>query len=544
MNGTSTVLLGAALALPLAMLLACLSFRLRMRMATLLAFAPVPALAAALLASGGTLALPQALLGLRFVLDLPGALLLGVAALLWIAGGAYTSAWLRGRPDRGRFVVWWLLTLSGSIGVFMAADLVSFYLVFSMVSLAAYGLIVDDGTPRARRSGLIYVALALLGEAFLLMAFVLLAEGATGDGLLISDVMAALSASPWRAAILALVILGFGAKIGLVPFHVWMPLAYRAAPIPAAAVLSGAAVKAGVIGLIRFLPLDASMPGWGGALAAAGLLSAFYGVAIGITQSNPKAVLGYSSVSQMGVLATVFGMGLVSGNSGTALDAAFYAAHHTLVKGALFLAVGVAATAGARRPWPVLLPAAVLALGLGGLPLTGGALAKLVVKTPVGDGFVALLMSLSSAGTTLLMAHFLYRLAVSSARHATPDDPSPSSLPWLAMALASIAVPWTVYLTVMSGAVADAVAPAALWSAIWPMLLGGALAIAQRRWGRLPRIPDGDIAGVAVAGATRLARAAGLAMEWLDRVLRQWTVAGVSLLALAVVLAALMLTGH
>ena len=116
-------------------------------MATLLAFAPVPALAAALLASGGTLALPQALLRLRFALDVPGALLLGVAALLWIAGGAYASAWLRGRPDSGRFVVWWLLTLSGSVGVFMAADLVSFYLVFSMVSLAAYGLIVDDGTP-------------------------------------------------------------------------------------------------------------------------------------------------------------------------------------------------------------------------------------------------------------------------------------------------------------------------------------------------------------------------------------------------------------
>ena len=61
-----------------------------------------------------------------------------------------------------------------------------------------------------------------------------------------------------------------------------------AAPIPAAAVLSGAAVKAGVIGLIRFLPLDAALPGWGEALAAAGLFCAFYGVAIGITQSNPE----------------------------------------------------------------------------------------------------------------------------------------------------------------------------------------------------------------------------------------------------------------
>ena len=336
------MLLGAALALPLAMLLACLSSRLRTRMPALLAIAPVPALAAALLGSGGTLALPQMLLLLRFALDVPGALLLGVAALLWIAAGIYASAWLHGRPDGGRFVVWWLLTLSGSIGVFIAADLVSFYLVFSMVSLAAYGLIVDDGTPRARRNGLIYVALALLGEAFLLMAFVLLAQGIAGDSLLIRDAVAALPTSPWRASILILLILGFGAKIGLVPFHVWMPLAYRAAPIPAAAVLSGAAVKAGVIGLIRFLPLDVATPGWGEALVVAGLFSAFYGVAIGITQRNPKTVLAYSSVSQMGVIGTVLGMGLAAGDGDAALSVGFYAAHHTLAKGALFLAVGVA----------------------------------------------------------------------------------------------------------------------------------------------------------------------------------------------------------
>ncbi len=141
--------------------------------------------------------------------------------------------------------------------------------------------------------------------------------------------------------------LGFGAKIGLVPFHIWMPLAYRAAPIPAAAVLSGAAVKAGVIGLIRFLPLDVATPEWGEALVVAGLFSAFYGVAIGITQRNPKTVLAYSSVSQMGVIAAVFGMGLAVGDGDAALFAGFYAAHHTLVKGALFLAVGVAA--GDRR---------------------------------------------------------------------------------------------------------------------------------------------------------------------------------------------------
>ena len=73
-------------------------------------------------------------------------MLLGVAALLWIVAGAYASTYLRGDPNAGRFAEWWLLTLTGSLGVFIAADLVSFYLTYSVVSLAAYGLIVHDGT--------------------------------------------------------------------------------------------------------------------------------------------------------------------------------------------------------------------------------------------------------------------------------------------------------------------------------------------------------------------------------------------------------------
>ena len=89
--------------------------------------------------------------------------------------------------------------------------------------------------------------------------------------------------------------------MGLVPLHVWLPLAHPAAPMPASAVLSGAIIKAGVIGLIRFLPFDGALPDWGAVLTAVGLLTAFYGVAVGITQANPKTVLAYSSVSQMGL---------------------------------------------------------------------------------------------------------------------------------------------------------------------------------------------------------------------------------------------------
>ena len=268
-------------------------------MLALLWFAPLPALASALLAIGGApLAFEQPALHMSFLLDAPGAMLLAVVALLWIATSAYAFADVRGKPNAELFAVCWLLTLIGSLGVFIAADLLTFYLVYALVSIPAFGLIAHDSGAEARRAGGVYMAFTVLGEAFLLMGFVLLAAAEPSGSLRIADVMAALPGSPWRDAALGLTIAGFGLKIALVPMHGWMPLAYTAAPIPAATVLSGAAVKAGVIGLIRFLPFESALLGWGEALAVLGLFSAFYGVAIGITQQNPKTVLAYSSISQ------------------------------------------------------------------------------------------------------------------------------------------------------------------------------------------------------------------------------------------------------
>jgi formate hydrogenlyase subunit 3/multisubunit Na+/H+ antiporter MnhD subunit len=350
-----------------------------------------------------------------------------------------------------------------------------------------------------------------------------------------------LPTSPWRSSTLALLIAGFGLKMGLVPLHVWLPIAHPAAPMPASAVLSGAIIKAGVIGLLRFLPLDAALPDWGAVLATLGLVSVFYGVAVGITQANPKTVLAYSSVSQMGFVATVLGMMLAAGNGGATMAAAFYAAHHVLAKGALFLAVGVAAATGARRLWPVLLPAAVVALGFGGLPFTGGGLAKLAVKPPLGDGVVGLLATLAGAGSTLLMLHFLDRLRSSAALQPAAVAPPGLAWPWVAMAFAAVAVPWALFFTAGIGTLADALALSALWSALWPVLLGGALAIGLHHFGhRLPRIPEGDI----LALGAPLARAGVVLGDMLERtevVLRQWPVAGLSLLALAALLGAAIL---
>ena len=315
-----------------------------------------------------------------------------------------------------------------------------------------------------------------------------------------------------------------------------MPIAHPAAPMPASAVLSGAIIKAGIIGLIRFLPFDGTLPLWSGILASVGLVTAFYAVAIGITQRNPKTVLAYSSISQMGVVATVLGMGLLAGPA-TLMPAAFYAAHHVLAKGALFLAVGVAAATGARRAWLVLVPAVVLALGFGGLPPTGGFLAKLVTKPALGDGVVAALGALTGAGSTLLMLHFCRRLAAGGAAEPEASAPAGILLPCLLLAAAAIGVPWAVFLMAGLGTVAELLDPKALWDAAWPVLLGLALMAGTWRWqDRLPRLPEGDVVVLgeaAIGGAGR----AGHAIEWLERMLRAWPVAGATLLLLVVTLA-------
>jgi formate hydrogenlyase subunit 3/multisubunit Na+/H+ antiporter MnhD subunit len=523
------------------MLLACMSRRVTNWIPNLLFVAPLPGLAAALLAPTGTmLVLPEPPFRMILVIDRPGAMLLGTTALLWIIAGAYAAAHLRGDPDARRFAEWWLLTLTGSLGVFIAADLVSFYLTYSMVSLAAWGLIVHDRTT-ASPAGTVYLALAVLGEAFLLMAFVYMAAAMANGSLLIRDAVAALPTSPWRGAAMTLLVLGFGLKIALVPGHVWMPLAYTAAPVPAAAVLSGAAVKAGIIGFIRFLPLGTAMPQWGEALAALGLLSAFYGVVVGITQKNPKVVLAYSSISQMGLLAATLGMGLAAGDASAGLVTSFAAANHVLAKGGLFLAVGVTSRARAAT-WLVLMPAAVLALGLGGLPLTGGALAKLALKGPLGAGVVGTLATVSAIGSALLMFHFLRRL-VQTAPAASGMKTIGFSIPWLTCAVAAVAVPWALFPLAGSGTALQTLTPDALWSSSWPVLVGGVVALALWRSGdRLPYVPPGDIV-VAGEPAVRAALRWEEHIERVDAYLRRWPVASLLLMSLVLVLAAAMVIG-
>lgn len=532
-----SLLLAASVALPLLLALAGLWPAARRQLSALLWVAPLPGLGAALLLPDGTMLLLDARLELGFALDRQGAVLLGVAALLWSAAGAYAHAYLGARPHAARFATLWLLTLAGSLGCFIAADLVVFYTAFALASLPPFGLVVHDGSARALRAGRIYLGLSLAGEVVLLLAFVMLALSAQGESLAIAHVVAGLADYPTETAVVVLLLIGFGLKAGQLPLHVWLPLAHPAAPMPASAVLSGAIIKAGIIGLLRFLPMESAMAGWGEVLAALGMATALYAVLAGITQANPKTVLAYSSVSQMGVAAAACGLGLAAGAPLTGSAVAFYAAHHMLAKGALFLAVGVAQSG--RRLWPLLLaPALVLSLGFGGLPLTGGYLAKLAVKPLFGGDVPALFSALSAAGSTVLMLHFMRRLAGVAPTEADRRPPAALLAPWLLLAAAALLLPWLLLPALGLGTPAQALQPASLVKALWPVAAGALLVLPLARLGaRLPAVPEGDLV---VLGERLAAQGSVLArpIARLEQRLAAWSAAGTLLVALILLLAA------
>lgn len=522
-----SLLLPLVALVPLGLLAAMAWPALRARVFRHLWAAPLPALPLAVFAEGSALVLDPGGLRITLALDTPGALLLGSTALLWSGAGLYAAAQMAGRPGGARFAAWWLLTLSGSLGVFLAGDLFTFYLCFAVVSLAAFGLVAHDGTLPARRAGALYLVLAVAGEIALLLAFALLDARAGMVSIAIADVAPVLRHAPGGVVIAGLLVLGFGLKMGLWPLHVWLPVAHPAAPAPGSAVLSGAVIKAGLIGLIRFLPWDGVAIPWGAALAVLGFATAYWGVAMGLTQRNPKTVLAYSSVSQMGVVAAVLGMGLLLGVAEAPLHAAFYALHHVLAKGALFLGVGVALMAGRGGGWLVLPLALLLALGFGGLPPLGGALAKAATKAELGAGLAAWAAMLSALGSTVLMLHFVQRLREAMADAAGGAVPHGMAGPWLALGAAALLLPWALY-----GPVTGA-APEGLWSAkaLGPVAAGVLLALLWARLGaRVPEVPPGDILVLAQQGAAPR-EAAERGVLAFERLFRPWAAAGVALLA-------------
>lgn len=473
----SLILLVSVL-LPVCMAFLMIWPKLRGRILDLAPLAPLPALVLALFGSAGIgFSAPWLFKHTLLVMDDTARIFLGFTSVLYIVSAWQARGYMKGDAHRFRFFAFLLACMSGNLGVILAADIPSFYLSFAVMGLASAGLVFHRGDAESFRAGRIYLVLAMLGEAVLFAGLALLATRAG------TMVMGEAIQSEHTTLTLVLITVGFGIKAGFLTLHFWLPLAHPAAPVPASAVLSGSMIKAGLLGWFRFLPLgQEAATSTGLVWIGLGLFAAFFSAAVGACRRNPKTVLAYSSISQMGIMMAGIGTGFMRPDAWPMILAALlvYAAHHGLAKGALFLGVSVAQGAGGRLAvfgarLGLLLPA----LALAGAPFTSGALAKVALKENLTvlpepwAGVVGLVLPLAAAGTTLLMVRFLL-IAWPRTGQVPKTDAATQWLPWGVAVAASLFGVW-----LLPGAMdwlLIKLTPAMLWKSFWPVLLGGLLA--------------------------------------------------------------------
>jgi formate hydrogenlyase subunit 3/multisubunit Na+/H+ antiporter MnhD subunit len=467
------------LALPMALAAVMTAVPARNLVWRLIPFAPLPALALALLSDGPQTARADWLvMGLHFGLDEISRLFIIFTALLWAAAGASARHWMRDDRHAASFGVLFLLAQSGNLGLILAQDALGFYVFFALMSFASYGLILHGRSKKALDAARLYIAFVVVGE-LALFAGLALATAQTGTFLLADLRMAAPS-----GVAMALMLVGLGVKLGVMPLHFWLPPAHGSAPAPASAVLSGAMIKAGLFGMIVILPLgQVAYVDLGTVMLAAGMVTIFAALLLGVQQNNPKEVLGYSSVSQMGILALGLGTGLmVPAAWGAILPVlVFLAAHHALSKGALFLGTGAYA---AQQGWGRIVTAALIlvpALVLAGWPASSGALGKEALKSALAAGspvwlpWLTLALTLSGVATALLMMRYLALLHLAPPSAPARTTPEALLLPFVLLAAMGLALPWV--WPVLAGDLGGAISTASTGT-LWPVGLGIAIAAA------------------------------------------------------------------
>ena len=315
--------------------------------------------------------------------------------------------------------------------VLIADDAYLFMVAWETMALASYFLVIaDHRIAEIRRAGFVYLLIAHLGAIAILLAFGLLQIG-QWDYTFEAMRNATLDAG-WSAVVFLLALVGFGAKAGFLPLHVWLPDAHPAAPSPVSALMSGVMLKTAVYGLLRvsFDLLHGPAWWWGVAALGVGLATAFYGAVFAAVQTDMKRLLAYSSIENIGIVLAGAGLALVFRAYDMDLLAALALAatllhclNHALFKTLLFLATGAVMHATRQRslgrlgglirrmPW-VAAMALIGTLAIAGLPPLNGFVSEwllfqsfllsprlpnsyLNMFIPIGTALLALVVALS-----------------------------------------------------------------------------------------------------------------------------------------------------
>lgn len=234
-----------------------------------------------------------------------------------------------------------LLLEAGLIGVFVALDLLMFYVFWEVVLIPMFFLINVWGGPNRVYASVKFFIYTLAGSLAMLGSIIALylATGAqTFDMLALGGPAAALPAG-LQTTLFGLIAFALAIKVPIVPFHTWLPDAHVEAPTAVSVLLAGVLLKMGSYGFLRFGPqlLPDGFTAFAPVLAVLAVISIVYGAAIALVQTDLKKLVAYSSVSHMGYVM----LGIAAGTSAGLLGASIQMISHGLIAGMAFLLVGM-----------------------------------------------------------------------------------------------------------------------------------------------------------------------------------------------------------
>jgi hydrogenase-4 component B len=296
-------------------------------------------------------------IGAHFRVDGLSAFFLVVTNLGGAAASLYGLGYGRHEPEPLRVLPFFPAYLAGMNLVVMADDAFSFLIAWEFMSLASWALVMaHHRAPENARAGYIYLVMASFGTLALLLAFGLLA-GAGGD-YAFAAMRAAHPGQNTGLIVLLLVLLGAGSKAGLVPLHVWLPLAHPAAPSHVSALMSGVMTKVAVYGFLRIVFDLVGEPVWWSSMIVLTLagITTVLGVLYALMQHDLKRLLAYHTVENIGIifigigLAMAFRASNMQWAAALALTAAlFHVLNHSVFKSLLFFGSGAVLGATGER---------------------------------------------------------------------------------------------------------------------------------------------------------------------------------------------------
>src|SRR6478672_7695649 len=336
--------------------------------ATAVIYAPCLIITLMLAAVGGaclfeqpvsSIALPLGLpwLGAHFKIDSLSAFFVIVVNLGGAAASLFALGYGQHEQAPERVLPFYPAYLAGMNLVVLADDAFSFLVSWEFMSLSSWALVVSHYRERENlRAGYVYLLMASFGTLALLLAFGLLA-GAHGnyafDAIRASHPSAALA-----SLVLCLTLIGAGSKAGIVPLHVWLPLAHPAAPSHVSALMSGVMTKVAVYGFVRIALELAGPPAWWWSIVVLTLagITTFMGVLCALMQHDLKRLLAYHTVENIGIIFIGIGLALAFKAHGMLFAAALaltaallHVFNHSLFKSLLFFGSGAVLVATGER---------------------------------------------------------------------------------------------------------------------------------------------------------------------------------------------------